>query len=223
MAKSTISLNIFIDPQSKRVLYAEAGNDFIDFLVSILGQSVGTLIGRSRNPETAGSLASLYESINGLNESYFVQKHIKDTVLKPAVHRPGFDVALLALYYTQTRTVFYRCNKLDGSCPFYVSVCSSRACPNCKLGTMTQLATNVSSPPISSDGFVKGAVTYMVMDDLSVKPLSTKSTISLLQKFNVRDVEEKVVSVGNDEAVKLLSCALQSKSVLTDLFFKGVN
>ncbi|XP_020552589.1 uncharacterized protein LOC105170877 isoform X3 [Sesamum indicum] len=88
---------------------------------------------------------------------------------------------------------------------------------------MTQLATNVSSPPISSDGFVKGAVTYMVMDDLSVKPLSTKSTISLLQKFNVRDVEEKVVSVGNDEAVKLLSCALQSKSVLTDLFFKGVN
>ncbi|KAL0436946.1 UNVERIFIED_CONTAM: hypothetical protein Sradi_0402500 [Sesamum radiatum] len=90
---------------------------------------------------------------------------------------------------------------------------------------MTVAMTTVSSPKRSSDGFVKGAVTYMVMDDLSVMPLSTKSCISLLKKLNldVSDVEEKVVSVGKDEAVKMLSAALQSKSVLTDVFLNGVN
>ena len=45
-------------------------------------------------------------------------------------------------------------------------------------------------------------VTYMVMDDLEVTPMSTISSIALLTKFNVRDVgalEEKVVKVGVEE------------------------
>jgi hypothetical protein len=49
---------------------------------------------------------------------------------------------------------------------------------------------------------VKGVITYMVMDKLEVKPMSTISSITLLTKFNVRDVravEEKVVDFGMDE------------------------
>jgi hypothetical protein len=49
---------------------------------------------------------------------------------------------------------------------------------------------------------VKGVITYMVLDDLDVKPMSTISAITLLSKFNVRDVgavEEKVVDFGMDE------------------------
>jgi hypothetical protein len=49
---------------------------------------------------------------------------------------------------------------------------------------------------------VKGVITYMMMDDLDVKPMSIISAITLLSKFNVRDVgavEEKVVDLGMDE------------------------
>ena len=45
-------------------------------------------------------------------------------------------------------------------------------------------------------------VTYVVMDDLVVKPMSTTSNITLLQKFNVREIsalEERVVHLGMDE------------------------
>ena len=45
-------------------------------------------------------------------------------------------------------------------------------------------------------------VTYMVMDDLVVKPMSTISCVTLLNRFNVKDVgvlEEKVVDLGIDE------------------------
>ncbi|GFY82208.1 hypothetical protein Acr_02g0004480 [Actinidia rufa] len=44
--------------------------------------------------------------------------------------------------------------------------------------------------------FVQGVVTYVVMDDLVVKPMSVISSTTLLNKFNVKDLsafEEKVV------------------------------
>ncbi|CAA0841372.1 Protein of unknown function (DUF674 [Striga hermonthica] len=72
-------------------------------------------------------------------------------------------------------------------------------------------------------GFVKGVVTYMVMDDLVVTPMSTISSITLLNKFNVKEVgalEEKVVSVGMAEAVKLLKASLETKNVLTHVFLR---
>ncbi|KAL3521034.1 hypothetical protein ACH5RR_019183 [Cinchona calisaya] len=63
--------------------------------------------------------------------------------------------------------------------------------------------------------FVEGVVTYMVMDDLEVKPMSAISSIALLNKFNVKEVgalEEKVVDLGMDEALKLLKTSLESKT-----------
>ena len=51
-------------------------------------------------------------------------------------------------------------------------------------------------------GYVKGVVTYMVMDDLVMKPMSTISSIALLEKFSVKEVgalEERVVDLGMDE------------------------
>ncbi|KAK7821160.1 hypothetical protein CFP56_037933 [Quercus suber] len=61
----------------------------------------------------------------------------------------------------------------------------------------------------------------MIMDDMEVKPMSTICSITLLNKFNVKqlvDLEEKVVELGMEEGVKLLKASLQSKSVLTDVF-----
>ncbi|KAI8539931.1 hypothetical protein RHMOL_Rhmol09G0221100 [Rhododendron molle] len=51
-------------------------------------------------------------------------------------------------------------------------------------------------------GFVKGVVTYMVMDNLVVTPMSTISGITLLNKFNVKEVgalEKRVVDMGMPE------------------------
>ncbi|KAL3620100.1 hypothetical protein CASFOL_035012 [Castilleja foliolosa] len=88
---------------------------------------------------------------------------------------------------------------------------------------MTYVAPPSGGKPLVSneDGFVKGVMTYMVMDDLVVTPMSTISSITLLNKFNIKEVgslEEKVVSFGLNEAVKLLNASLKSKKVLTDVF-----
>ncbi|CAM8952215.1 unnamed protein product [Rhodiola kirilowii] len=66
----------------------------------------------------------------------------------------------------------------------------------------------------------------MVMDDLAVKPMSTISSISLLNTFNIKDVgvlEETTVTVDMAEGLKLLRASLHSKTVLTDVFLsKGI-
>uniref|UniRef100_A0A7N2MD45 DUF674 domain-containing protein n=1 Tax=Quercus lobata TaxID=97700 RepID=A0A7N2MD45_QUELO len=70
--------------------------------------------------------------------------------------------------------------------------------------------------------YVKDKVTYMVMDDLAVKPFSTTSLTTLLNKLNVKDIgalEEKVVDLGMEEVVKLLKASLLTKSsILIDAF-----
>ncbi|KAL0456402.1 UNVERIFIED_CONTAM: hypothetical protein Slati_0979400 [Sesamum latifolium] len=69
-------------------------------------------------------------------------------------------------------------------------------------------------------GFVKGVITYMLMDDLTIMSLSAISNITLLNNFDVKNVsalEETVVNLGMDQ---VLSAALKSKRVLTDVFLK---
>ncbi|CAO2161111.1 unnamed protein product [Urochloa humidicola] len=74
---------------------------------------------------------------------------------------------------------------------------------------------------VAGTGFVKGVVTYTVMDDLEVAPMSTISGITLLNTFGITDIgmlQEKTVQLGYDEGLKILKASLQSKMVLTDVF-----
>eukprot|EP00261_Vitis_vinifera_P038660 XP_019079903.1 PREDICTED: uncharacterized protein LOC100250229 isoform X1 [Vitis vinifera] len=101
---------------------------------------------------------------------------------------------------------------------------NSATCLSCRRCTSTEV--NYIAPPAANQsssnegGFVRGVVTYMVMDDLVVKPMSTISSITLLNKFNVKEVGalEKVVDFTMAEGLKLLKASLQSKAVLTGLF-----
>ncbi|MBA0749995.1 hypothetical protein Gotur_028126 [Gossypium turneri] len=59
------------------------------------------------------------------------------------------------------------------------------------------------------------------MDDLTVTPMSTISSITMLHKFNIKQLdalEEKVVNVGTTEGVEILKASLWSETLLTDVF-----
>ncbi|KAK0592136.1 hypothetical protein LWI29_013920 [Acer saccharum] len=71
-------------------------------------------------------------------------------------------------------------------------------------------------------GFVKGGfLTYMVTDDLEVKPVLNISPITWLKDLNVNDLDSlelKDVVFGMDEVLKLLKASLECKNVLTTVF-----
>ncbi|KAK7821154.1 hypothetical protein CFP56_037935 [Quercus suber] len=125
-------------------------------------------------------------------------------------------------------------SKCQQRCDPYVAYDIRAICPSCSqvmnceqhmVDRPSPSATKTSSS-CTEGGYVKGLVTYMVMDDLEVKLMSTISSITLLiNKFNVKGIralEEKVVNFGMDEGVKLLKASLYSKNVLTDVFLPMV-
>ena len=68
-------------------------------------------------------------------------------------------------------------------------------------------------------GFVKGAVTYTVTDDLVISPMSNVSSIALLNACAVRDLgalQERTVHIGYKEVTAVCSsvpCICTDRSV----------
>jgi hypothetical protein len=226
MAATKVCLKLLIEKKSQRVLFAEADKKFVDFLFSIFTLPVGTVTRLLQKQDMAGCLHSLYKSIENLRDIYLQPNQDKNFLLNPKVAISGAKVPLLlpSVELSYTTMKFYRCDTTrtrtrtslwDGP-EAVVNDCSSEyvandrraICPHCK-SSMTSELKYVEYPPrdikassSSEGGYVKGVITYMVMDDLDVKPMSIISAITLLSKFNVRDVgavEEKVVDLGMDE------------------------
>ena len=221
-----MSLRLLINTESQRVLFAEADKNFIDFLFHILSLPVGTFITILTKQGMVGSLGNIYASIEHINITCLQPNLNKETLLKSKVHISGGGTGVTLLLpkvkspsTSSTSNKWYRCSESSTSrmwyydsgescCYSYVSNDSSAKCPNCQRSMSDNVnfidpprATNVGSSS-SEEGYVKGVVTYMVMDDLVVKPMSTISCVTLLNRFNVKDVgvlEEKVVDLGIDE------------------------
>lgn len=188
---------------------------------------LGSVIRLLKNHSMAGSIGNLYESIGNLSNTYVQPGLDKNILLNPEPPNLPFgeDYPLLLLQNDATPKPmkFYTCS--GSSSHMYVTDVAGAACPSCKNGMTIERIYVAKKPKSSSSvgggGFVKGVVTYTVMDDLVVKPMSTISSIALLNKFNVRDVgdlEERVVQVGLDEGLAILKASFKSKTVLTDIF-----
>ncbi|KAL4621252.1 hypothetical protein ACB092_06G214600 [Castanea dentata] len=227
MGETNVSLRLLIDTESQRVLFAEADKNFIDFLFHILSLPVGTFITILTKQGMVGCLGNIYESIENINITYLQPNLNKETLLKSKVPISGGGTGVTLLLPKVTPSIsstsrhWYWCSRTRYSdCYSYVSNDSSAKCPSCQ-GSMNDDVNFVDpSRATSEEGYVKGVVTYMVMDDLVVKPMSTISCVTLLNRFKVKHVgvlEEKVIDLGIDEGVKLLKASLQSKTVLTDV------
>ncbi|KMT18283.1 hypothetical protein BVRB_2g024460 [Beta vulgaris subsp. vulgaris] len=230
-SESNVKLKLLIDTKANKVLFAEGGKEFVDFLFHIMSLPVGTIIKLLSVNGMVGCLGSLYKSIESLNTDYFQPNLTKDSVLKP---KAPVSVPLLSLNDapTSTNKQFYRCSYYNGSNCIYYTDCRGTACRSCSREMTIQLsyvaptasqnnATSSSSGTGSVGGYVKGVVTYMVMDNLEVKPMSTISGITLMNKFHVKDVsalEEKEVQLGLKQGVAMLKASFETRSVLTSVF-----
>ncbi|KAI4373014.1 hypothetical protein MLD38_011185 [Melastoma candidum] len=182
-AENTLSLKILIDKQYKKVLFAEAGKDFVDFLFHIMTLPVGAVV-----------------------------RLLKANCM--TYYRFGVEI-------TGGKGIYHTC------CPNFADF-TTATCPKCHRDMIREAILleeqQVKAGNTKSSGYVKEVLTYMVMDDLEVKPMLTLSSITVLNQFNVKDVgalEHKEIVVGMNEAVELLKTSLSSKNVLTDVFFSN--
>ncbi|TQD93025.1 hypothetical protein C1H46_021339 [Malus baccata] len=232
----SICLKLLVDTKRQRVLFAEAGKDFVDFLFTLLSLPIGTVIGLLPKDGMVGSLGKLYGSVKSLSSTYMQPYFNKESLLKPkaiATIGVGADVlhmlmiddstAEKSFYYCDCRSRRQQSYCYNGSSgnPTVVTDNPEAICPHCSSSINTK-ATFVHGSAAESGtsgegGYVKSVVTYMIMDDLEVQPMSTISSITMLNRFNVRDVgalEEKVVHLTMEECKYTISievpCAAQA-------------
>ncbi|XP_060675410.1 uncharacterized protein LOC107413548 isoform X2 [Ziziphus jujuba] len=293
-AKSRINLKLLIDSRGQRVLFAEAGKDFVDFLFTLMSLPVGTVINLLSSNAMVGSLGKLYQSIENLDDTLMQPNVDKETLLNPKppalnganpiplllpnnniryehegknmnvfpqinnhntfgfAVSPSSSTSLVgslssspSLFGSSPSSAFGSSSSLpsfgsSSSPPCFGSSLSSSApsfgssssppCFRSSLSSPSLFGSPSSSPFGSSSlassfgslssspslfgrksssscgcgegGFVKGVVNYMVMDDLEVSPMSTISSIAILNKFNVKEVgalQDKMVSIGMNE------------------------
>ncbi|XP_008233658.1 PREDICTED: uncharacterized protein LOC103332687 [Prunus mume] len=238
-----VSLKLLIDTKSHTILFAEVSKEVVDFFFSLLSLHVGTVIRLLSGDGMVGCLGKLYASLENLSYTYLQPNLNKNTLLRPKSAVAGANIFHLLTNNKSDSEAkkFYYCDcnhpsssshsyhVTENSSTRYVSDDVGALCPKCGR-TMSKQMTYVAPPTATSTrdtilssegGYVKGVVTYMIMDDLEVQPMSTISSIAMLNKFNVKDVgalEERVVQLGLQEGLKLLKASLESKTVLTDVF-----
>ncbi|KAF3433768.1 hypothetical protein FNV43_RR24871 [Rhamnella rubrinervis] len=210
---------------------------------------VGTVIRLLSSNDMVGSLGKVYQSIENISNTYIQPNIDKRILLNPkiaAVHNNWGVVPLLLSNngeVLQAHKTMYICSGLanrpstvtfsNNGYHRYVAQDSTATCPQCSNRMSFKMSiiagnnkkgygwTSTSCFGEGDGGFVKGVITYMVMDYLEVTPISTISSVALLNKLNVKEigaVQEMRVSTGMDEGLKLLKASLETKTVLTDVF-----
>ncbi|KAF7020909.1 hypothetical protein CFC21_033952 [Triticum aestivum] len=197
-ASSAPTIKLLIDAKAKRVLYAEAGKDAVDFLFGILATPVGTVAKLLRAAGDGPGAANIYASAEGMNPAYMQSSGVRNALLNS--HR----------YTLLQCPVSYRPQYPAVSAPAFATTVS-RGCHSCGS--------------VVAGGFVQGLVTYTVMDDLTITPMSNVSVMALLSKLNGEEkgliLGEKSVKIGHQEGLDILNSSLQSSTVLTDVFMSN--
>ncbi|XP_058099869.1 uncharacterized protein LOC131244250 [Magnolia sinica] len=226
---SKLSLKLVLNQNTGEVLFGEAGKDFIDFLFSLLALPIGYVSKLLTKQRMVGCAGSLYDSFENLTVDYMQPNFDKNTILNPKTSIPmsGQNPPLLLQDgASSTKSKYYSCGSYyNYSNHYFITDVKDAVCASCNQKMAQEFVyvspKGVASGSVGGGGCVRGVVTYMVMDDLAVTPMSTISSISLLNKYQVKDVsalKEKVVEVGMDEGLDLLRASLESKTVLTDVF-----
>ncbi|OEL12727.1 hypothetical protein BAE44_0026255 [Dichanthelium oligosanthes] len=239
------SMKLFIDTKSRRVLFAEAGKDVVDFLLSLLALPVATAVTLVK-PEPVvwlmdGSVGKLYASAEKLGSTCV-----------PTSSSPAASTSSCLLLMPETSfepsKIFFRCQHHYGICHYGSKNCGSymtdvkgTKCPNC--GSPMTATLHYVSPawprrPYPSQNPAQSApsggstaqeaaaaATFTVLDDLTITPNAPVSAISsfitLLGTLGVTDlaaVQERTVELNHNKGLMILNASLRSKTVLTDVF-----
>ncbi|XP_008811913.4 uncharacterized protein LOC103722938 [Phoenix dactylifera] len=246
---SKLKLKLMVDQHSNHVLFAEAGKDVVDFLFDLLKLPIGSVASLLSKYRIAGSIDKLRDSVESLDDAYFIlPAEDRHALLNPQIFSSTLPLTSLLLENEKSSDrparKYYRCSgtssrgfcagqNLCGGEFGYVTDVRGTQCPCCRQEMTVEVkfvaGEAEKARAEAGGGYVKKVVTYMVMDDLSVMPVSTTTAITLLNNLLIKDVSslnEWTVELGTKEGLDLLKASLRSTTVLTDVFLgkseKGV-
>ncbi|XP_031266176.1 uncharacterized protein LOC116124588 isoform X1 [Pistacia vera] len=216
-----IHVKLVISKSKKMVCYAEASEEFVDLVSSFLTVPLGYIIKEMQNSISKGSLTHLYNSVQELDaEKYLKSNEHKEMLISPKLapdfsyenHLLGIEEGLHPTYFFSDYNHYTLTS--DGQVP---SVWRS------SILTVKDPKSHLKEA--TRGGFVTGPTMFTVTDNLIITPISQVQSLSLLNKLKVpfSDIEERIVHVGSQEALRLLVASFVSESSLTNAFLREPN
>ncbi|KAH7677091.1 hypothetical protein IHE45_07G059200 [Dioscorea alata] len=222
-------VELLIDKERNRVVFAESDKDFVDVLFSFLTLPLGTVVHLLGNGSSLGAIDELYSSAESLDPVYLNSIPCKSMILRPRsaawVHCKRLGINL----DDSDPEVFYRCRTWS---ELSARTCCISSYPNCLCSCGQVMDTIITTvlPVVGEEGgdgvFVKGVTRFMIGDDLRLQPVSMAESLVLFENLGIRDgndLEKRTVLVGSDEILKLLERSLVSKTPLTDVFLHNAD
>ncbi|CAL0304451.1 unnamed protein product [Lupinus luteus] len=225
-----VTLRFLIDKKKNKVLYAQAGKDFVDILLSFLTFPLGT-IARVVAKElelknvNVGSLNNLYESVANLDVEYFWTETSKEMLLQPRNYMEDYCQNLKLNIDDTEKMKFFICQNWECSRKESGSLLSIFKNRNCKCGKlMNREISRKNETMINHEGFVPDICSFIIFDNLKMVPDNIQNFVSLPMNFGYEDFNSikinTVVNVTRKEMVDLLKYSLLSETPLTDFFLK---
>ncbi|KAL7585491.1 uncharacterized protein LOC111903057 [Lactuca sativa] len=189
-----VQVKVFVDKKKKKVIFAEAAEDFVDLLFSFFTFPLGTIAKLSRKHADSkdvkvGSLTSLYESVVSLNEKHF--SCYKDWLVNPR---------------NSSASV---CQKLKINPDDMKPIASNVAgCQDYYPVIVRSMANFIITDDLT---------VLPVMFDTSIKLLKSHGI------ENINLLEERTMYFGVEEFLNLLKWSLLTNNTLTNLVFEGAS
>ncbi|KEH23102.1 MZB10.14 protein [Medicago truncatula] len=216
-----VSVKILVDEVRNKVLFVQAGKDFVDVLLSFLTLPLGTiarLVSQESNMENVcvGSLSLLYQSVANLDKDNFRSAFEKELLVRPINSMEEYCKYLKLNIDDTEKLRFFNCSS-NQKC---INVPKKRNCHCCEKKRTNLCA--VKKP--AKNGFVPVTATFLISDDLNVKPDNSqisRNSVSLLKYLgceNMDSIKIVTVDVTRKEILDLVKCSLLSATPLTDVF-----
>ncbi|CAA0833101.1 Unknown protein [Striga hermonthica] len=207
-------LKIMIQKSTQKLLFAQAEDDFADFLFSLLTIPLGGALSLLGTNTGVTSLDNFYVSVESINGDKYLTKD-----------RTKFRKTELPIGYMSSNQIL---PLTEGGSPElhfvraseYLGRYLSPSTVTYKKTRTLSILLHHKSPKVCGN-YVKGPTMYMVTDDLTVTPLCVTSSLSILDRLGISlsDVQELELNIGLEEALSILKASLTSTSALTNALF----
>ncbi|KAF6160959.1 hypothetical protein GIB67_007600 [Kingdonia uniflora] len=181
-----ITVKITIRKSNNKILYAEAGEDFVEFLFSILALPLGSVVRFLERTPNLGCISTLYKSVEGSEFDRFITSSSRKEILLFPIIAPRLGSKNRIL---DIEEMVY---------PTYLYKGITQKTPS---NTVDKVTSNAVVNPNPLGIFLKAPEKFIITDNLIVTPFSFISSLSLLERDKVPmdDIEVRVVSVGHEE------------------------
>ncbi|KAH0632202.1 hypothetical protein KY285_034930 [Solanum tuberosum] len=196
-----LELKLTVRKSTNKVLCAEAGNDFVDFLFGFLTIPIGSIEDALKGSSGLGCIDNFYKSVEALDSKWFNMRPKQNTYWNEEIPSVNLKMILLNPGVAPYHNSEYQLLQIfEGKSEIY------------NLHDIRQFVRGAFVAKCQR--FAKEPFLFYVMDNLEVRSLSSTSTICLLRELNVplNDIEEQMISIGESEALNLLKASLTSSS-----------